>query len=330
MKKINQLINKPVMGYSTTSKLFNNLLPWQITGLTDGEGGFYCSILKTDSGLTGFRVKLEFKVVQKSHSEKVLKNLQKYFSCGSVVIDNRKTETKKYHVSSLSDILNIIIPHFDAYPCLTSKFLNFKDWKNIAFLMKNKEHLTEEGLQKIREISSNMNTGRSFLEKYEYLKKSLNIDSEGNANYKLPEHWVQTFIDGEGMFYNYIALNENSNSTKKNKIIIDSSLEIAQGNHDVFILLALKQFFNGGYIKPKYNVNSIIECKESRSVNRFILRDSKKIIDFGDKYPMLTRKQLDYFDWKTIVEIKNNGFHKSPEGLNLIKEIKAKMNSKRD
>jgi len=105
------------------------LQPWQITGLTDGEGGFYCSILNTGSKNEdkAFRVKLEFKIVQKSHSKNVLIKTQSYFSCGSVVIDNRKTDTKKYHVTALSDIINIIIPHFDNFPCLTSKFLNFSD-----------------------------------------------------------------------------------------------------------------------------------------------------------------------------------------------------------
>jgi len=72
--------------------LEETLSPWQVTGLTDGEGGFYCSILKTSStnGTNRIRVKLEFKVVQKSHSEGVLFN-------------------------------------FETYPCLTSKFLNFRD-----------------------------------------------------------------------------------------------------------------------------------------------------------------------------------------------------------
>jgi len=107
-------------------------------------------------------------------------------------------------------------------------------------------------------------------------------------------------------------------------------MEIAQANHDVLILIAIKQFFNGGYIKPKYNVSSITECQESRSVNRFILRDTKKIIEFVNKYPMLTRKHLDYLDWKTIVELKNNGEYKSPEGLAKIQEIKGRMNTNRD
>lgn len=195
--------------------------------------------------------------------------------------------------------------------------------------METKDHLTKKGLEKIREISSKMNTGRTFREKYNFLSHSLNLDLNGTIQYKLPEYWVQTFIDGEGMFYNYLKT-ELPMQREKNKVILDSSMEIAQANHDVLILIAIKQFFNGGYIKPKYNVSSITECQESRSVNRFILRDTKKIIEFVNKYPMLTRKHLDYLDWKTIVELKNNGEYKSPEGLAKIQEIKGRMNTNRD
>jgi len=174
-----------------------------------------------------------------------------------------------------------------------------------------------------------MNTGRAFREKYNFLSHSLNLDSNGTIQYKLPDSWVQTFIDGEGMFYNYLKT-ELPMQREKNKVILDSSMEIAQANHDVLILIAIKQFFNRGYIKPKYNVSSITECQESRSVKRFILRDTNKIIEFVNKYPMLTRKHLDYLDWKTIVELKNNGEYKSPEGLAKIQEIKGRMNTNRD
>ena len=145
------------------------------------------------------------------------------------------------------------------------------------------------------------------------------------------------------MFYNYLKTELPLTSIshypdqsiwtgqrETNKVILDSSLEIAQANHDVLILIAIKQFFNGGYIKPKYNVSSITDCQESRSVNRFILRDTKKIIEFVNKYPMLTRKHLDYLDWKTIVELKNNGEYKSPKSLAKILEIKGRMNTNRD
>jgi hypothetical protein len=95
------------------------------------------------------------------------------------------------------------------------------------------------------------------------------------------------------MFYNYI-----SEDISRGKIYqrCDSSIEIAQNSHDVAILLAIKNFFNSGYIKPKYDFYDISECMKSRILNRFVLRETKSIIDFVDQYPMLTRKHLDYLD----------------------------------
>lgn len=294
------------------------LEPMQVTGYTDGEGGFHCSILKTGKGLIEKRVKLEFKITQKSHSEGMLYDIQKYFGCGSVVLDNRNTDTKKYHVTSLTSILNIIIPHFDNFPCISSKNLNFLDWKEIALIMERKEHLSKEGINKIIFLVNRMNNNRSFEDKYNYLTNSI------HNNFELNPFWLQAFIDGEGTFYNYIP--EQNGKYQ----ICDSSLEIGQNNHDVLILLAIKNFFNAGYLKPKYNVHDIYDCKKSRSVNRFILRDTEKIIKFIDNFPLLTRKQLDYLDWKNIVELKNAGAHKTVEGLKLIKQIQSKMNSKRN
>jgi hypothetical protein len=39
--------------------------------------------------------------------------------------------------------------------------LDYLDWCKVAELMKNKAHLTEEGLSKIRKIKAGMNKGRS-------------------------------------------------------------------------------------------------------------------------------------------------------------------------
>jgi hypothetical protein len=120
---------------------------------------------------------LEFKITQKNHSEGILYELLNYFKCGSVVIDNRKSDTKKYHISSLSEIINNIIPHFDNYPCLTSKFLNFKDFKQITLIMAEKEHLNVEGMQKIITLASKMNTARPFEEKFNYLNSEFYLDT---------------------------------------------------------------------------------------------------------------------------------------------------------
>ena len=73
---------------------------------------------------------------------------------------NRKTDTKKFHIKSLKLILEKVIPHFDKYPCLTSKELNYKDWKKIVELKNKGLHKTVEGLALINEIVSKMNSKR--------------------------------------------------------------------------------------------------------------------------------------------------------------------------
>lgn len=57
------------------------------------------------------------------------------------------------------------------------------------------------------------------------------------------------------------------------------------------------KFFNAGIIKPKFNTNDILECKNSISVSRYVNRKVEDVINinFVDKYRMFTIK---YLDWK--------------------------------
>jgi hypothetical protein len=57
------------------------------------EDFFFCNI--TQKSLVKLNVKLEYKVTQKSYSEGILYEIKDYFGCGNVVIDNRKSDTKK-------------------------------------------------------------------------------------------------------------------------------------------------------------------------------------------------------------------------------------------
>jgi hypothetical protein len=63
-----------------------------------------------------------------------------------------------------------------------------------------------------------------------------------------------------------------------------------------------------------------------RGVSRYVLRDSEKIIQFVDKYPMLTRKHEDYLKWKNLVSLKESRAFDSAEGRALMESIKASMN----
>jgi hypothetical protein len=77
---------------------------------------------------------------------------------------------------------------------------------------------------------------------------------------------------------------------------VNNRLEIAQNSHDVKVLEAIKLFFDCGYLKPKYDINSIEESKKVRSVSRYVTLNNETIINFFDKYPLKTLKRLDYLD----------------------------------
>jgi transcriptional regulator with AAA-type ATPase domain len=52
----------------------------------------------------------------------------------------------------------------------------------------------------------------------------------------------------------------------------------------------------------------------------------EKIIPFFKKYPILGSKSEDFEDFCKVAEIIKNGLHKTEEGLENIRKIKARMN----
>ena len=62
--------------------------------------------------------------------------------------------------SSLSDTIEKIIPLLNKYPLVGAKRQYYLDFVKVSELMKSKDHLTKEGLKKIKLIKSGMNSRR--------------------------------------------------------------------------------------------------------------------------------------------------------------------------
>ena len=75
-------------------------------------------------------------------------SIQDFFGGIGCVSKPTKT-TAEFRVSSLKELADVIIPHFDNYPLITKKFADYMLFKEIVLLMLKKEHNTLEGLQKI-------------------------------------------------------------------------------------------------------------------------------------------------------------------------------------
>lgn len=84
-----------------------------------------------------------------------------------------KTEkTVTLFIRRFHDIINIIIPFFDKYPVQGVKSLDYSDFKKVANIMKNKEHLIIIGIESIKEINSKMNQRRPWSNKTEISNNS--------------------------------------------------------------------------------------------------------------------------------------------------------------
>jgi hypothetical protein len=99
-------------------------------------------------------VQLEFVITQHVRDEQLMKNQIELLNCGILY---RYGGTIRLKVTKFDDLENKIIPFFSKYLIIGVKKKDFEDFCRIVTLMKNKAHLTKEGLNKIREIKAGMN-----------------------------------------------------------------------------------------------------------------------------------------------------------------------------
>ena len=116
------------------------------------------SVYKSTSKL-GRSVQLKFQLTQHEKDLELLALIVKYFNCGSLQTSRK---AKDLQITRFNDIYDIIIPFFVKYPIRGEKTKDFADFVKVAELVKEKAHLTKDGLELIAEISSGMNTGRVF------------------------------------------------------------------------------------------------------------------------------------------------------------------------
>jgi len=102
-------------------------------------------------------------LTQHIKDEELLKDIATYLNCGRYYKSPGRNEGQ-YLVTIFSDINDKLIPFLNEYPLLGIKQYDYLDFAQIAELKKSKAHLTDEGLEKIKFIQSNMNRKRITIE----------------------------------------------------------------------------------------------------------------------------------------------------------------------
>ena len=131
-------------------------LNW-LAGFTDAEGCFFIALKKSLSSKLGEAVWLKFILTQHIRDNVFLHSLISTLNCGRYVT---KPGYGEFIVEKFKDIDEKILPIFETFKLHGVKSKEYEDFKKAAAIIRNKDHLTREGLDNLKKIKGQMNKNR--------------------------------------------------------------------------------------------------------------------------------------------------------------------------
>lgn len=293
---------------------FNNLLnPHFVTGFSDAEANFYVRISRKYNMVVCWTVEPIFAIRLHHKDINILYLLQEFFGVGKVY-NHEKLEEATFRVSSIKQ-LEVIIKHFEAYPVLTKKLSDFLLFKQVLEIMKLKEHLKAEGLLRIVNIKASMNTRTKIADIPNIVPVTVPTIPIITLN-KINPYWLAGFTSGDGCFsVSIIKSKAKLGETSWIRFIL------TQHNRDETLLSVIAAYLGCGKINKDSKATYLVVQRLSDIINR--------IIPLFDKHKLEGIKAKDYEDFKSVANLMDKKAHLSRQGLEEIREIKNKMNTKR-
>lgn len=274
---------KYTMSYNKMEKVNSNLGPY-LAGLIEGDGTFAVH----DKQSTAKKFRPMIIIVFKKADLPVAEYLQKLTQCGTVYLK----KNRGYVLWQIQDLVSVytIINIINGY-MRTPKIEALHrviHWYN-DYIIKNKE--------------SKLPSTKTILSKIKPLEMkpldNSNIDS--NA-------WLSGFSDADGNFSINIHLRSNKNLTR---VQLYYRLEIRQNYHrsetndikvSYFYIMSLLSEYLGVNV---FSRNRLI--KDRHFYSYIVISHNKnsnlKLIEYFNKYPLISSKYLDYLDWLHIFNL---------------------------
>lgn len=150
----NNILSNP--NYIEYSKIVNfklnlnkDLKNHWLAGFSDADASFQIKVLNRNDRA---EVRLNFQIDQKNNS---LLLLIKEFLGGN--LGYRKSQDTYYYGSTSFGSAKNVVNYFDYFHLLSSKHINYLKWRKAYLIIQNKDHLKQDGLNKIIKLKSTMN-----------------------------------------------------------------------------------------------------------------------------------------------------------------------------
>lgn len=261
-----------------------------LVGFTDGDGSFI--IYKTKNTYS-----LAFKISQHKYNVQILYYIKKNIGIGNIN-EEKNTNMAQYSVYSREKLKNYIIPIFDKYSLLTSKYFNYLKFKKVFNILENTNFSLKEKKELIENIIlSKLNTNDINFK--EFLCRNNNIEEI------ISKEWLIGFIEAEGSFY-----------ISKNSLNYIHYFGICQQN-DKHLLNVIKVILK---IKANVYFSERDKCYYLQTKSK---KSIKYIIEYVDGY-LKGVKSLEFKLWKRSFTNKYN--NKKLEKIQLIMRKLRKKN----
>ncbi len=190
-----------------------------LVGFTDGDGSF--SVINQNT-----KWSLIFKIGQSTYNLRVLHFIKKQLGVGRIYIE-KEGKMAYFIIRDLNTIITILIPIFEKYPLLTTKYYNYNKFKKASLI------LTNSSLSKIEKdkLITELNLATV---PFDYISSAWSVVNNNVSNYEtasrvMSKGWLIGFTEAEGSFYLV-----NKTSTR-----IVHGFEITQ-KLDKIVLMAIK------------------------------------------------------------------------------------------
>jgi hypothetical protein len=247
----------------------------------------------------GFSVRLVYQITVHPSDEAILHSLKAFFKGAGDIIYNEHYVA--YKVSKFSDIIQIIIPHFDNYPLKSTKAVSYYLFKEVVNLMVKREHITLPGFRKVLAYKASAKKGLQAKIFSSDLFKDITPHNVENVYVPdsqsiLEPEYVSGFVAADGTFW----ISKPSEKTKWPNY--DATFAIAQNQLDESLLCRIiKTLGCGGITKDSHGMRQVsVRNKEELQ---------KIIVPFFTKYDINTEKRRDFLNFASAVSMlyKNKG-----------------------
>jgi len=162
-----------------------------LVGVTDGDGTFHFSESKPKNWV------LYFKIAQSTYNLRMLYHIKSMLGVGQVLVS--PNGDAEFRIRETKKIVQHIIPIFDKYPLLTSKYYNYDLFKQVAIIKTNSSLSTAQKHILISGLKSKVRPDNYISPAWSIVNNNVTCLTE--AQTVMSKSWLVGFTEAEGSFY---------------------------------------------------------------------------------------------------------------------------------